>query len=78
VGHTQLVFKSLGVSIFNEWATLAGLLARAYNDDNNRQQNVNANNRPSNAIEMTLSDVLWAITDFILFLLLFHRNTPPF
>ena len=46
---------------------LGGLLARNYNNDD-RQQNVNANNRPSNGLEMTLMSVLWII--FILFLIL--------
>lgn len=47
---------------------LGGLLARDYNNDD-RQQNVNANNRPSGGLEMTLGDVLWTI--FIIFLVLF-------
>ncbi len=51
---------------------LGGLLARNYNND--RQQNVNANNRPSNGLGMILFDVLWIIIQFVVFILFFDEN----
>jgi hypothetical protein len=45
-----------------------GLLARNY-DDINRQQNVNANNRPSNALEMALGMFCGQLHCLLLFLI---------